>query len=141
MSAEDKKALVREATYEIWNNGNFGVLEKAYTSDYVSHDTSSPEPLNAQAFKESVTLYRAAFPDMLVKVEDEILEGDMLVERWSATCTHRGEFMGLPPTGKKLSLTGISVVRLRADKIAESWENYDALGMLQQLGAAPAPGN
>ncbi|MDP2662915.1 MAG: ester cyclase, partial [Dehalococcoidia bacterium] len=92
-------------------------------------------------FKESATIYRKAFPDMQVKVEDEILEGELLVERWSSTCTHTGEFMGLPPTGKSLSLTGISVVRLSGDKIAESWENYDAIGMLQQLGAAPTPGN
>lgn len=87
-----------------------------------------------------VAMNRSAFPDMRSTFEDQIAEGDLVVSRWSARGTHKGELMGIPLTGKAVTLTGISTMRIVGRKIAEQWDNWDTLGMLQQLGVIPALG-
>jgi steroid delta-isomerase-like uncharacterized protein len=81
---------------------------------------------------------RAAFPDTRMTIEDEIAEGDKVVIRWTIRGTHKGEYMGIAPTGKEVTVTGISVYRIERGKIVEDWSNNDMLGMLQQLGAIPS---
>ena len=85
-------------------------------------------------------MYRSAFPDMQLTIEDQIAEGDKVVTRWTARGTHQGELMGIPPTGKQATVTGITVGRVANGKFVESWSNFDALGMMQQLGVVPVPG-
>jgi steroid delta-isomerase-like uncharacterized protein len=86
-------------------------------------------------------MYRAAFPDLQFTVEDIIDQDDRVVIRWSSRGTHQGELMGLAPTGKIVTVTGISIDRFADGKVAESWTNWDVLGLMRQLGAAPPPGS
>src|SRR5439155_22952243 len=90
--------------------------------------------------KQVFSFYRAAFPDLQVNAEDLIAEGDRVVARWSSSGTHKGDFMGIPPTGKQVQITGIDLFRFSGGKIAEHWGVFDQLWMLQQLGVAPSAG-
>jgi steroid delta-isomerase-like uncharacterized protein len=140
MSGEEYKALFRESLEEIWNRGNLSAIEKFYTADYVSHDPSSPEPIKGyEGIRQFVTMYRGAFPDLRITIEDQVCEGDKVVTRWTARGTHMGELMGIAPTGKFMTVTGMDIGRIGKGRITEEWSNYDALGMLQQIGAIPAP--
>ncbi len=84
--------------------------------------------------------YRTAFPGNQLTVEDYLAEGDTVVSRWTGRGTHKGDLMGIAPTGKQVTVTGISIQRIANGKIVEEWSNYDMLGMLQQLGVVPMPG-
>jgi steroid delta-isomerase-like uncharacterized protein len=83
-------------------------------------------------------MYRAAFPDLKITVEAQIAEGDLVVTRWSSTGTHEGDLPGLPASHNKVTVTGIGIDRIENGKIVEGWNNWDTLGMMQQLGAVPA---
>ena len=85
-------------------------------------------------------MYRSAFPDAHFTIEDQIVEGDKVVTRYTATGTQKGELMGIPPTERRVTVTGINITRLDGGKIVEGWTNFDALGMLQQLDVIRAPG-
>ena len=84
-------------------------------------------------------MYRNAFPDVQMHVEDQVAEGDMVVTRWIASGTHQGEVMGIAPTGNRVTMAGTNIERVVNGKIEETWDNYDALGMMQQIGAIPSP--
>ena len=92
-----------------------------------------------ESAKQFVEVYRNAFPDIQMTVEDLISEGDKVVTRWTARGTHQGELFGAPPSGNRVEITGITVDRFSGGKFAESWTNYDALGLMQQIGAVPSP--
>src|SRR5215210_817226 len=92
-----------------------------------------------KASKNSLACFRNAFPDVQLSVEEQIAEGDMVVTRWIASGTHQGELMGIAPTGNRVTVAGTSVERVVDGKIEETWDNYDALGMMQQIGAIPSP--
>jgi predicted ester cyclase len=85
-------------------------------------------------------MLRGAFPNLEVTVEDQVAEGDRVVTRWITRGTHKGEFQGIPPTGRQVAITGITIFLVADDKLLEGWSNADMLGMLQQLGAVPEPG-
>ncbi len=140
MRAEENKALIRDFWDELWNKGNLDIVDKVYAPDYVGHDHFSPQPITLQGRKEMVAMNRKAFPDIRTTVDDQIAEGDFVVSRWSARGTHKGDLMGIPPSGKAVTLRGITTIRFVGGKIAEQWENWDSLGMLQQLGVVPTPG-
>jgi predicted ester cyclase len=84
-------------------------------------------------------MYIAAFPDMRVPIEDVVAEGDKVAVRWALEATHQGAFLGILPTGKRIRMNGISILRPADGKIAEQWEQSDRMGLLQQLGVIPAP--
>jgi predicted ester cyclase len=84
--------------------------------------------------------FKSAFPDLHFTIEDTLVEGDKIVWRWSSTGTNTGSMMGMPSTNKKATITGIEIYRIANGKIAERWGNFDQLGMLQQLGVVPMPG-
>jgi steroid delta-isomerase-like uncharacterized protein len=84
-------------------------------------------------------MYRTAYPDTKLTINDQIASGDQVVTRWTATGTHQGELLGIPATDKQVKVTGIFIDRVEGSKITESWAEFDALGMMQQLGAIPAP--
>ena len=139
MSAENK-ALARRLVEEAFNAGRLDVTEELVASDFVGHDPSLPEEVRGPAgVKELIAGYRAAFPDIRITIEDQIADGDYVVSRWSGTGTHQGELMGMPATGKQATVTGITIDRIVDGRIVESWDNWDTLGMMQQLGAIPAP--
>jgi steroid delta-isomerase-like uncharacterized protein len=134
---EANKAIQRRFFEEIWNQGMLDLIDEIYTTDYVLHDPSG-DIVGPDASKQSIAMYRVAFPDIHYAVEEQIAEGDMVVSRWTSTGTHEGELMGFPPTGiRGQGVTGIRMERFADGKIAESWSDYDASGLLEQLGIIP----
>jgi steroid delta-isomerase-like uncharacterized protein len=138
--SEQKKAISRRLVEESFNEGKFDVIDELVAPDFANYDPASPEEVRGpEGLKAFVRTYRSAFPDIRVTIEDQIAEGDKVVSRWSARGTQQGELMGMPASGKQARVTGITIDRLEGGKIIESWNNWDTLGMLQQLGAVPEP--
>ena len=139
MSTEDNKAIVRRGLETVWNQKNVARVVEHLDPEFVSHDpTMTIQGL--EQYQPFVTMYLSAFPDLHFTIEDQIAEGDKVVTRWTAHGTHLGPFMDIPPSGKQGAVTGITIDRLANGKVVESWYNFDALGMMQQLGVLPAPG-
>ena len=136
---EESKALALRAFEEIWNQGKLEVIDEIYAADFVHHSPGSPD-LDPEGLKQFVTMYRSAFPDIQFTIEDQIAEGDKVVTRWSTAATHKGELMGIQPTGLAAPGTGISIGRYADGKCVESWTNWDALGMWRKLGIVPPIG-
>ncbi len=139
MSTEENKALSRRFIEEVWNQGKLAVIDELVAPNYVDHDPTGPIH-GPEGMKQFVSMYLAAYPDTHFTIEDQIAERDTVVTRWTARGTHKGPLMGIPPTGKQVTVTGISIDRVVNGKLVEDWSNYDALGMMQQLGVVPAPG-
>ena len=142
MSEEANKALMRRMVEEILNRGNLEAADEIFAPDYVLHDPASPEEVRGpEGFKGFVGVFHTAFPDLHLTIEDQIAEGDnKMVTRYRVSGTHRGDLMGLPPSGKRVTFVGVGVTRTSDGKIVETWEHYDALGLMQQLGIVPLPG-
>ena len=139
MSTEENKAISRRADEELFDRGNLDVADELFASDFVYHDPASGEDWHGpESVKQYATMMRAAFPDLHYIVEDQIAEGDKVVTRYTASGTHQGELMGIASTGNRVEITGISITRIEDGKIEEIWENYDTLGMMQQLGVIPS---
>jgi len=134
MSAENK-ALVRRWVEEIWNKGNLSVADEIFAPDYVAYDPSTPDlGRGPEREKKATSLYRTAFPDLRLTIEDLVAEGDTVVTRWTARGTHKGELRGNAPTGKEFTVTGFTLVRVSRNRILEARTTWDALGLMQQLG-------
>jgi steroid delta-isomerase-like uncharacterized protein len=138
--SEENKALVRRWFEELLNQNNLDVADEIVARDHVEHDPTLPDtPPGPEGVRQSVSLYHRAFPDAHITVEDQIAEGDRVVTRWTGRGTHQGDLMGVPPSGNRVTVAGVTINRIADGKIAESWDNYDAMGMMQQIGAIPAP--
>ncbi len=136
--SEANKRVVRRLIEELWNQGDASVAEQLFTPNYTHHDASTPDfGRGPQSEVKRMNLYRGAFPDLRVTIENIISESDTVMARWSCHATHKGDLTGIAPTGKTIDITGMSIVRLSAGKMAEGWVQWDALGMLQQLGVVP----
>ena len=142
MSTEDNKALTRRFFQEFWDQKNLSVADELMATDHVDHTPGSPPglPPGPEGFKQFASVYFAAFPDLRLTIEDMVAEGDEVVTRWTSHATHTGNFIGIPPTGKSASITGITINCIVEGKSVETWTNFDMLGLLQQLGVVPAPG-
>ena len=139
MSTEQNKAIVR-LYQEAYNTNNLDALLEVVAPDFVSHSLAPGLPPGLQGGNLMHQMTVAAMPDYQVTIEDLIAEGDKVVARFTMTGTHTGaEFLGLPPSGRKINVTGISIFRVADGKIVEHLANEDALGLLQQLGAMPTP--
>ena len=137
--SEQNKATARRALEEIETQGDIEAIEEVFTPDYRGHDpVNEKDTRGHEGLLEEASMYRAAFPDLQYTVEDQLAEGDMVASRWTARGTHRGELMGIVPTGTEIEVTGITIHRFAKGKIQEEWWNWDALGLMQQLGAIPA---
>ncbi len=138
--AQDLKELTRKYVDEVWNKGNFDLVEQLVAPDCVTHDPSAPggELKGPEGIKQLVSMYRNAFPDTRLEIKDLIVEGDKVAARITASGTHKGSLMGIAPTGKHVSIAGNSITQFRDGKQVESWASYDQLGMLQQLGVVPS---
>jgi len=138
MSAESNMALSRRVLDEAFNAGNIDVIDELVTTDFVNHDAALPEAMiGPDAAKATISGYRTAFPDLRITIEQQIADDQGVATRWSAKGTHQGDLMGMSPTGKQATVTGITIDRIVNGRIAESWTNWDTLGMLQQLGVVP----
>ena len=141
MSVEENKALARRAVEELFNRGNLEAADELFAPDYILHDPASPEEVRGpEGFKRFVGIFRTAFPDLHVTIEEQIAEGDMMVTRYTVRGTHTGELMGLPPSGKRVTVVGVGVSRASGGKFVETWDHYDALGLMRQIGVVPVPG-
>jgi steroid delta-isomerase-like uncharacterized protein len=135
---EGNKNAVRRLFEEVWNKGNLQVTEDLFTPNYVHHDSSTPDVgRGPEGEKKRVTLYRTAFPDLRLTVEDIIAEGETVTARWSGRGTHKGDLNGIAPTGKQFHITGVSIARFTNGKMSEGFVNWDALSLMQQLGVVP----
>jgi predicted ester cyclase len=136
MSADTNKEIVRRLGVEPWE-GNLGVIDELVAPHYVGHDPAMPDQQGPEGIKEFITGYLAAFPDGRITIDDQFASGDLVATRWMGRGTQTGELMGIPPTGKQVTITGITISRVEKGKVVEEWTNWDTLGMLQQLGAVP----
>jgi steroid delta-isomerase-like uncharacterized protein len=138
--SDQNKALARRNVEEIWNQGNLSVIGELVAPNATFHDPSVPggKFTGPEGMRQFVQIYRGAFPDVRLTIEDLIAEGDKVVSRWTATGTHKGELMGIAPTGKRVTVTGCDIAQYQNGKIVEAWASYDMLGMLQQLGVVPS---
>lgn len=131
---ESNKLLVRRFIDEVYNKGNLAVVDELLDTGFHLPDELPPGPPGREPFKQHVVAWRSAFPDFYEVIEDMVAEGDKVVYRWSGQGTHRSEFMGAAPSGRKVILSGIVILRLADGRIEEAWQAYDRLRLFQQLG-------
>ena len=139
--SEEKKAVVRrfnELVEQYWRTGDADAFDEVVASDFVHHAPGLPPDL--EGMKQALPMFRAAFPDMRLTVEEMIAEGDKVVDRVTVRGTHEGELMGIPASGKQVEFMETHISRIADGKIVERWGEWDALGMMQQIGAVSAPG-
>lgn len=140
-TAEHNKELVRRDVEEVWNEGNLELIDDLYADTFVHHDPSYPGEIRGPAAqKEFVKTYITAFPgDPALTIEELFAEGDMVTLRWTGRGTHEGPFMGIEPTQESIEVAGITIARITDGTIEEMWSNYDALGLLGQIGGVASP--
>jgi predicted ester cyclase len=141
----DLSAASRRILEEGFNEGKLDLADELISAQAINHDPAEPARMRAlrgpELFKQTVSMYRSAFPDVRITVDDVIASDDRVVLRWHSEGTHRGELEGLAPTGARGSVTGISIDRWENGKVVESWSEWDNLGLARQLGAAPPEGS
>ena len=141
MADDSPEAIVARWYEEAWHRGNLDVFDELYAPDWVGHLPQGLELRGPAAHKQFGQVFGAAFPDGRYEVEETLVAGDRVVTRYTFRGTHQGPLRGLPATGRAVALTGITIQRLAGGRIAEQWAEYDMVGLLQQLGAIPAPGH
>jgi steroid delta-isomerase-like uncharacterized protein len=140
MSLHENKTIARRYFEEVLSEGNLALLDELAADDMVDHAGSAAGWLPGRAgFKQHVTLFRTAFPDLRVTVDDMVAEGDTVVAFWTVSGTHNGEWWGVPATGKHLTITAVSTIRIENGQIAEYRARADRYGALLQLGVVAAP--
>lgn len=136
--SEQNKTLARRYAEEFWNGGRTDLFEEIVAQDAVSHSTLGDS--DAEGWKQGAAMMRNAFPDLHIKIDDELADADRVVQRWTISGTNKGEIFGRPATGEKAVWQAITIFRLSRGRIAEIWSQGDTFGMMQQLGAIPSPG-
>jgi predicted ester cyclase len=136
MQANEMKALASRFIEEAWNQGALEVIDEVYAQDCPLNG----KPMGTEGFKKFIGMFRAAFPDIHLTIEEQLVIGDKLVSRTRTRGTHTGSFMGAPPTGNQIDVSAIAISRFENGKIIEEWENNDGLGMYRQLGLLPTRG-
>lgn len=134
---ENEELVERDVT-EVWNGGNVGAIDELYAEDFTFHYPGRP-PMDRDAFTGFVSGFRSAVPDLDVRIEATVAEGDSVLCRFTESGTHEGELMGIPATGEGFETTGMILYRIDDGAIAEAWVNDDGLGMLHQIGAFVDP--
>ena len=123
---------------EVVNGRNLDLLSQLCTEDYVYHGPGGVDLRGVGELREMMEGYFTAFPDLHMAVEQRVVEGDLISTRWRATGTHDGPLDDIEPTGKKVDISGQVIMRFEGSKIAEEWESFDEVAMLQQIGEMPA---
>jgi len=141
VSTEENKAIFRRYVEEVGNEGNLELADEIFDRYLAHQPDGSVLERGPEDVKRFMGEFREAFHDFHSTIEDQIAEGDKVVTRWRMRGTHEGEFRGIAPTGKELEVTGIGIFRFSPEgKVVESWDSFDQLGMMQQLGAIPEQG-
>jgi predicted ester cyclase len=140
MSTEQAKSIVRRVQIAAFSaDGELSVIDEFVAADLINHTAPPHLQSGNQSLKQLAQLWRAAFPDLKVTVDDLLAEGDLVVSAWTGRGTHLGDLMGIPPTGKQATMVGITIDRVQDGRIVERWGDNDQLGLFIQLGLAPAP--
>ena len=141
MSIEDNKQVVRTFYEEVVNNRNMDLGDEIIVEDYIHHDPSLPPDVQRgrENYKRGFAIFTQAFPDLHGTIEALIAEGDLVTSRITWRGTHNGDLMGIAPTGKKVAFSFLSTQKVQNGKLVEGWVSFDALGMMQQIGAIPTP--
>jgi len=138
MSALEKnKDLVRSSTEEFWNKRDLAAFGRFHAANFASH--AADGEMSCEQYRALCQAFFTGFPDLQITIDDLVAEGDKVTKVWTARCTHKGNFMGIPATGKRVVVKGIYVYRVEGGKFAENWISMDNLGMMQQIGAIPMP--
>ena len=144
MTTEENKAVARrfvEVLQEFFRTGDANLMDSVLADNVVQHISGlSPEAKSLEGFKQLLPALPQAFPDVLFEVEGLVAEGDMVAFRLNWSGTHQGEFFGIPPTGTRATVTEMHMFRIADGKVVERWGEWDALGLMQQLGAISPPG-
>ena len=136
---EDAAALVARLFAGSWQ-GDFDVVDELVAPDYVGHDSAEPElVLGPQGVRSSLERYVAAFPGATVAIDEQLAESDRVATRWTVRGTHTGDLAGISPTGKDVTVSGLTITRVSAGKVVEQWTTWDRHGLLVQLGAVTEP--
>ncbi len=133
------RSAVRRLIEDFLSCGDPSVADEVLAPDFVDNNPSNPDLSGAENLKRSARDWCRAFPDTRTVVDDLVAEADRVAARWTSTATHRGAFLGIPPTGMRVTVTGSGLFRLVDGRIVESWDHFDALGLLQQLGGVVVP--
>jgi len=139
-STEANKASVRRFYDEVFNKKNRAAIVEFIDPNGIDHALPPGLPAGIEGSKQFITMFLTAFPDLHFTVEDLIAEGDKVVARLTTRGTQQGAFMGVPPTGKQVTVTAIDINRIVGGKTVEHWLQMDTLSLLQQLGVVPMPG-
>ena len=133
------KQLVEDFIQALFTNGDLEAVDRYLDPAFVNHDPPFPgAPQGPEGMRLAATMYRKALPDWHSEVDQLVAENDIVVERFTASGTHQGDLMGVPGTGRTIALRGINIFRVNGDKIVERWGQLDEIGLLRQLGLAPA---
>ena len=137
MSIEENKVLASRWTEEIWNQGNPAAIDELCAPNFVFNYAPPGMAPDRESYKKTIAMFHAAFPEMHLINENVIAEGDKVAIRWTSHSIHKGEFMGIAPTGKRVTMTGNSIAHIVGGKIVQEWTEMDMLGLMQQLGVFP----
>jgi steroid delta-isomerase-like uncharacterized protein len=134
----DNKRIFRRVVEEVIEGGDVAAFEELVHEQIVCHDPSEPAPIRGrEAYRAAIEVYRTAFSGLRVRIDDQVAEGDRVVTRWTASGRHDGDLLGMPATGKEVEFTGIDIDRIENGRVVEEWTNWDALGLMYQLGVVP----
>ncbi len=136
--SQQNRAVLNRFDEEIYRQGNLNVIDELLAEDFVEHNPLPGLPPDRAGVKEFYRGFHAGFTDGVYTVHDQIVDGDRVAERWTLTATHAGEWLGIPPTGKRITVGCIDISRVEAGRIVEHWSQVDLLGLFGQLGAFPA---
>lgn len=138
MSEALNKEVTRRFSAEVWGEGNAALADELIAPDLVEHTPFPSQTPGLEGHKQVLAMFRAAFPDLRVTVDDVIAEGDLTYLSWHGDGTHTGDLMGIPATGKQVHVTGMDILRLENGRIKERWAEISALALMMQLGVIPS---
>jgi steroid delta-isomerase-like uncharacterized protein len=139
--SQENKRIARRAIEEIYNAGRLEAVDELFAPECVSHDVAMPDAIRGRdGIRQQAQAYRSAFPDLRITIDEDVAEGDRVCTRWTARGTHRGELFGMAATNRQATVSGMTIDHLRDGRIVESYTNWDALGLMTQLGTISMPG-
>jgi steroid delta-isomerase-like uncharacterized protein len=138
---KENKTIIRRLYEEVWNQRKLGVVDELLSASHALNDPNNPgSQVGPALYKQRVVELTTALPDLCFTIEDTVAEEEKVVACWTFSGTHQGEYLGIPATGKKISVEGITIHHIKNGKILDSYTRWDALGLMRQLGAIPAQG-
>jgi steroid delta-isomerase-like uncharacterized protein len=136
MSVEERNRAIVLRNFRAFDSGDLRTLKETTAPGFVDHNPLEGQLLDVKGTMQASAIYRTAFPDAKIVVEDTVAESDKVVIRWSGHATHKGPFLDIPPTGKRVSLEGITIFRVEKGRVAEQWGELNLFSILRQLGAS-----